>query len=737
MQAKFVLSIKNLCDFAPLRLWVKLITLALFGSLFLACRFTSQVNPTPTPLPSAQTSTPSPSPTSTLTPTRLPTGTPTLTPTQTPTVTPTFTPVGYLLQAEEGYALVYPPEWTKTEEAGALTLVDEENGLFFLVNSGLEDVETSMDEFITGFGDSAFDKKYKASDPYEVELADGVTAPAVDYTVTTSDGVDLTWQVAYKHFAGRYYVIMAAGRQEIVQSQQATIDRLYKSIELFVPTLFGTAGEDTLRILGNEPEPEDLDPATTTGSANGAVGWIYAGLVRLDGKMQIAPDLAERWTVSPDGVVYTFTLRSGLHFNSGKAITAEEVKKSWERAADPAIESSTVLTYLGDILGVKDMLDGKATELSGVKVIDDLTLEVTLDGPKPYFLGKLTYPTSFVVNLDAAKGAVEDWAWKPDASGPYLLKEYREGEALLFERNPSYHQPAAIPYIAERFYTGGSSISVYEAGGLDFVYIANEDVQRVQNTDDPLHDQWSSFPSLCTYYLTFSNSLPPFDDLQVRKAFAQTVDRDTFVERLTANTDITAFTLLPPSMPGFSQDLSAYLFDPQAARESLAASSYAGKLPEVILHAAGYGDSDRADVNLFVETWKKELGVTVKVEYLDPLKFSEAARKEDGHITLGSWCADYPDPQNFLDVLYRSTSDFNASGYSNPEVDALLDQANEAVDPTKRLELYSQVEKILLEEAANVPVDYTVYNVLVQPRLLGFQPHPQYGVYVLDLSIKP
>ncbi len=695
------------------------------------------MTPTPTLLPPTQTSTPSPSPANTLTPTRLPTGTPTLTPTHTPTVTPTFTPVGYLLQADEGYALVYPPEWKKSEEAGALTLVDEENGLFFLVNTGLEDTETSMEAFITGFGDSAFDGDYTASDPYEVELADGVTAPAVNYTVPTSDGVDLTWQVAYKHFAGRYYLIMAAGREEIVQSQQAAIDRLYQSVELFVPTLFGTADEDTLRILGDEPEPEDLDPATTTGSANDAVGWIYAGLVRLDGEMQIAPDLAERWTVSPDGLVYTFTLRPGLQFNSGKALTAEEVKKSWERAADPATGSSTALTYLGDILGVKDMLDGKAKELSGVKVIDALTLEVTLDGPKPYFLGKLTYPTSFVVNLDAAKGAVEDWAWKPDASGPYLLKEYREGEAMLLEKNPSYHQPAAIPYIAERFYTGGSAISVYEAGGLDFVYIANEDVQRLQNADDPLHEQWSSFPSLCTYYLTFSNSLPPFDDLQVRKAFAQTVDRDTFVERLTASTDITAFTLLPPSMPGFSQDLSAYLFDPQAARDSLAASSYAGKLPEVILHAAGYGDSDRADVNLFVETWKKELGVTVKVEYLDPLKFSEAAVKEDGHITLGSWCADYPDPQNFLDILYRSTSEFNYAGYNNPEVDALLDQANAAGDPTQRLELYSQVEKILLEDAANVPVDYTVYNVLVQPRLAGFQPHPQYGVYVLDLSIKP
>jgi len=497
------------------------------------------------------------------------------------------------------------------------------------------------------------------------------------------------------------------------------------------------AGPHRLVSLMTREAVDELDPATTTGSANEAVGWIYAGLVRLDGKMQIAPDLAERWTVSPDGLVYTFTLRPGLQFNSGKALTAEEVKKSWERAADPETGSATALTYLGDILGVKDKLDGKATELSGVKVIDALTLEVTLDGPKPYFLGKLTYPTSFVVNLDAAKGAVEDWAWKPDASGPYLLSEYREGEALLLEKNPTYHQLAAIHYIVERFYTGGSSISVYEAGGLDFVYIANEDVQRVQNADDPLHDQWSSFPSLCTYYLTFSNSLVPFDDLQVRKAFAQTVDRDTFVERFTANTDITAFTLLPPSMPGFSQELSAYLFDPQAARDSLAASAYAGKLPEVILHAAGYGDSDRADVNLFVETWKKELGVTVKVEYLDPLKFSEAAVKEDGHITLGSWCADYPDPQNFLDVLYRSTSDFNYAGYNNPEVDALLDQANEAGDPTQRLELYNQVEKILLEDAAAVPVEHTVFNVLVQPRLLGFKPHPQYGVYVLDLSIKP
>jgi oligopeptide transport system substrate-binding protein len=717
--------------------WVKIVTLVLVSAVFLACRFTALINPTPTPASPTLTSTPSPSPTGTLTPTPMPTGTSTLTPTSTPTATPTPTPAGYLRQVAQGYALVYPPEWTKSEEGDALTLVDEADGLFILVNTGLEDAETPMDEFVTGFGDGAFDGKYKASDLYQVTLADGVTAPAVDFAVSTTDGVDLTWQVAYKHFAGRYYVIIAAGQEEVVMGQQGAIDQVFKSIELFVPTLFGTADEDTLRILGDEPQPEDLDPATTTGSANEAVGLIYAGLVRLDGKMQIAPDLAERWTVSPDGLVYTFTLRPGLKFSSGKDLTAEAVKQSWERAASPDTGSSTAMTYLGDIVGVKDMLEGKATELSGVKVIDPLTLEVTLDGPKPYFLGKLTYPTSFVVNVDAVKGPAEDWAWQPDASGPYLLKEYREGEAMLLERNPSYHQLASVPYIAERFYTGGSAISVYEAGGLDFVFLSNEDVQSVQAADDPLHDQWSSFPSLCTYYLTFSNSLPPFDDLIVRRAFAQTVDRDAFVERMTANTDITALTLLPPSMPGFSQDLSALPFNPQAAAESLAKSEYAGKLPEVILHAAGYGDSDRGDVNLFVETWKKELGVTVKVEYLDPLKFSEAARKEAGHITLGTWCADYPDPQNFLDVLYRSTSDFNYAGYNNPEVDALLDQANEEGSPAKRLELYNQVEKILLEDAGNVPVEHNVFNVLVQPRIEGFTPHPQYGVYILDLSIKP
>src|ERR1041385_8732860 len=139
---------------------------------------------------------------------------------------------------------------------------------------------------------------------------------------------------------------------------------------------------------GESTNPRDYDPATTHGSGDKK---IFSGLVSFDPKLNLTPDLAEKWDVSSDGTVYTFHLRTNAKFQDGKAVTAQDVIYSWERAASPELKSDTVLTYLGDIVGVKDMNDGKADHIQGLKAIDDHTLQVTIDAPKPYFLYKLTY----------------------------------------------------------------------------------------------------------------------------------------------------------------------------------------------------------------------------------------------------------------------------------------------------------------------------------------------------------
>ena len=146
-------------------------------------------------------------------------------------------------------------------------------------------------------------------------------------------------------------------------------------------------------------DPQTLDPAISgDATSNEYVIQIFSGLVALDDNLEPAPDIAKDWQISPDGKTYTFHLRQDVKFQDGRAVKAQDFKYSWQRTADPATRSLTASNYLGDIVGVKEMLSGRSQEISGVRVIDDYTLAVTIDAPKSYFLSKLTYPTAFVVD---------------------------------------------------------------------------------------------------------------------------------------------------------------------------------------------------------------------------------------------------------------------------------------------------------------------------------------------------
>ena len=157
-----------------------------------------------------------------------------------------------------------------------------------------------------------------------------------------------------------------------------------------------SSSEDVLNLW--DTGPVTLDPAISSEmSSHAYVMQIFSGLVRLDDELEVGPDIAESWQKSEDGKTFTFHLRQGVKFHDGNEVRAEDFKYSWERACDPETGSQTAATYLGDIVGVNDKLAGEVEEISGLKVIDDYTIEVTIDAPKAYFLCKLTYPTAFVV----------------------------------------------------------------------------------------------------------------------------------------------------------------------------------------------------------------------------------------------------------------------------------------------------------------------------------------------------
>jgi oligopeptide transport system substrate-binding protein len=697
--------------------------LAIFFSI-VACKLSS---------PPAATEAVQPAPTDLPLSTAEPTSTPRPTPTSTPEPTPT--PRGFYYNGPGGFSLIIPPAWDLKEEASTYVVLGDDYTTFYMESLAASQ-PASLDDFIDEWAPTLFEGlSYDKSEPFEMTIGKNLQAQAVDLTTQVADGTTFVVRMIYLHTNNRSYRTFIIADKATMEDSSDRFDDVLGSMDFFAPSFYGLDKSETYTELGWDPlDAEDLDPAMTTSGAGGYPGLLFSGLVRLSPDLQVVPDLAEDLSISSDGKVYTFTLRDGIQFADGRPVTAQDFKDSWERALDPATDSSVALTYLGDILGAREKNAGSADEIAGVKVIDDRTLEITLDGPKPYFLAKLTYPTSYVV--DGSQTAGNEWYYEANASGPYKIKEYKPDDYIIFERNDAYWNPPAIPNVLYLFNPGGSPLSMYEEGTLDLVPIWGDDVIRIREEGDPLHAEWQSTTSMCTSMLLFNNTTAPFDDIKVREAFAMSVDKDALVERLANNVDIPAHSILPPAMPGYQESTQSPGYDKVAAKAALAASKYGTNLPEVKLTVGGYGDSESDLVNALVSMWKDVLGVQVTVEYLDPTRLHEVARERANPMTLYGWCADYPDPENFLDILFHSDSDINASAYSNPQVDQLLEQARVEQDSAKRIALYQQIETMLLEDVAAVPYMHGVDNVLVKPRVEGFKLLPMSGSYIPFLSLK-
>ncbi|NOT05485.1 MAG: peptide ABC transporter substrate-binding protein [Anaerolineales bacterium] len=467
---------------------------------------------------------------------------------------------------------------------------------------------------------------------------------------------------------------------------------------------------------GESSNPREYDPATTHGSGDKLA---YSGLVSFDPNLNITPDIAETWDVT-DGTVYTFHLRENAYFHNGRPVIAQDFVYSWERAVSPAIASDTALTYLGDIVGVKEMAAGQADHISGLKVIDDLTLQVTIDAPKPYFILKLTYPTAFVVDQSNVEQGGE-WYREPNGTGPYILAEWTSFERIVYQANQDFYLGApSIPFVVVNLYAGDPQ-RLYESDEVDITGAYS--IERFLDPAEPLHNELLTGVGLCTGYVVFDTTHPPFDDVNVRKAFSMAFNRQQYIDIVMGGHALPAVGLYPPGLPGFSYELKGLPYDPAQARELLKQSKYGGAegLPPIVYTNGGTGSYVSADVAALAEMWQKNLGVTITVENIEPNYFFEQIYAGNhGQLLSGGWCADYPDPENFADILFHTGSTQNSGGYSNPALDALLEQARVEQDVTKRIALYKQAEQMLVDDA---PVLFTTHSLsyqLVKPYVKGY-----------------
>ncbi|MEX2246666.1 MAG: peptide ABC transporter substrate-binding protein [Dehalococcoidia bacterium] len=480
------------------------------------------------------------------------------------------------------------------------------------------------------------------------------------------------------------------------------------------------AGAGELRLRGDDPLT--LDPATAqdAGSAFYIVE-IFSGLVRLDKDLQVQPDLAERWDISPDGKTYTFHLNPDATFHDGRLVTAEDVKYSFERALSGSTASIVAENFLGDIVGAKDVSRGRAEEVSGISIAGDTTIEITIDAPKPYFLYKLTYPTGFVVDRRQVEANPRRWTNKPNGTGPYKLKEWRLGEEIVLEAYDKHYLGAPKLKTVRLELSGGSALIEYEDGNLDLTGVGLDDLPRVQDPSDDLNAEYHQVPRQSIDYIGFNTTAPPFDDEKVRQAFALAVDRKKIAEVSLQGAIPTATGIIPPGVPGFTSDDKTYGFDPNRARELLAESSYAGDLPEITMAESGAGATVGPTTEAIVQFWREELGVEVNIQQAESGTFFsdiDQGRYQMFHI---GWIMDYPDPEDVLDVLFYSTSKQNNTRYANAEIDAMLEAARVEQDSEARLATYQDVEKRLIESAVWIPMFFDVAHVLVKPYVQGFE----------------
>jgi len=505
---------------------------------------------------------------------------------------------------------------------------------------------------------------------------------------------------------------------------EKTITQMLDTAEVSTPQVLGFPRSQVLVLEGGESQnPRENDPATTHSAGDTLV---FNGLVTFGPDGRLAPDLADDWELSEDGLIYTFYLRPSATFQNGRPLTAADVIYSWERAADPALDSDTVLTYLGDIVGVKEMHAGEAAHISGLVPVDEHTLRVTIDAPKAYFLQKLTYPTAFVVDREnIAQG--DGWYRTPNGAGPYRLVRWEPMVKQIYQRYEGYTGwMPSIPNIVVTLYTG-EGIRLYESGSIDLTGIGGYNLGRVTDPADPLNAELHTAVSLCTYYIQFDTTRPPFDDPLVRKAFSLAIDRQKLVEVVMRNAALPAKGIYPPAIPGYSVSLQGQQYDPETAREMLTTSSYgsAQNLPPIIYTDNGYGSAANADAAAMLQMWQQNLGVTVTVQNLDPENAAdEIDAGHHGQLVSGGWCADYPDPENFTDVLFHSGAEMNYGGYSNPDFDQLVEAARVETHVPVRMEMYAQAEQFLVDDSAAIFLMHPLDLTLVKPYVLGYANNP-------------
>jgi oligopeptide transport system substrate-binding protein len=458
-----------------------------------------------------------------------------------------------------------------------------------------------------------------------------------------------------------------------------------------------------------------LDPAQGP-DANSliAVGMIYTGLVKFDKNLTVVPDQAT-WTISPDNKVYTFTLKQGITFSDGTPVTAQAYVYTLTRALLPEVKSPIATTFLIPIAGSDAVNNGKTRTLTGVKAINDTTLQITLKQPAAYFLQVLATPISFPLNQTIIhQYGQTDWvnhaAGNGIGSGPFMVKEWDHNVKMVLVPNPHWYGGKTKLTEVDMLFVNNLSTAfkAYQAGQYNFVWnIEPQDLSVAKGMSG-----YTSESLLQTDLLFFNNKMAPFNNAAVRQAFAYATDKVTLANAVFKGSAVPAPTIIPPGMPGYQPNYQGLAYDRSKALAALQ-SAYpdVSKVPSITF---SYPNSQvsQTEASALQQMWQAALGLQVKLLPVELNAYNTETANHQVQFGFTQWSADFPDPYDWLTLNLLSTAPNNGGEWTNPQFDQTVAQAEQATGDA-RIQLYNQAEQIAITDVGWLPLDHQALSAVI------------------------
>jgi oligopeptide transport system substrate-binding protein len=471
-------------------------------------------------------------------------------------------------------------------------------------------------------------------------------------------------------------------------------------------------------------EPPSLDWSIATDHVSfHVISNLMVGLTEFDKDLKPAPVIAKSWEFHDGGKKIIFRLRDDVQWSDGKKVRAQDFEYSWKRLLNPKTASQYAY-ILFDIVNAQEYADGKLKDASavGVKAENEQTLTVTLRHPAAYFLAITTFEVTYPQRQDVIEKHGTSWTEPGNivTNGPFKLASWKHENQIELSANARYFRgkPAIDRVTMFMVSEKTTAVTMYEQGNLDFM-----DDLSIPPLDKPRLSKLPGYklvPQLRGEYYGFAVDRKPFDNPNLRKAFAMAIDREVFPKILQGG-QRPATSWIPPEMLAHNPRLGI-AFNPNEARRLLSEAGYPdGKgLPPIVL---GYNTRD--DHKLVAEAvqgmWQKHLNVVVKIENQEWKVFLKKLQNDPFPVFRSGWGADYPDPDNFM-KLFTSNSGNNHGRWKNSKYDQLLEQAAREQDGAKRSQLYDEAQKLLTEtDAAIAPLFWRAEATMLSPKFTGLE----------------